>query len=71
VGGGVNANLTIGENLTVFGLVDFIQGRTWINADIRGANHSFFNTRGVVEGVDPSSCPIWRWARMAGPRPAS
>ena len=51
--GGFNANLTIGENLTLFGLVDFIQGRTWINADIRGANHSFFNTRGVVEGVDP------------------
>ena len=51
--GGVNANLSIGDNLTLFGLVDFIQGRTWINADIRGANHSFFNTRGVVEGTDP------------------
>jgi len=51
--GGVNANLSIGDNLTLFGLVDFIQGRTWINADIRGANHSFFNTRAVVEGIDP------------------
>ena len=41
------------RSLTLFGLVDFIQGRTWINGDIRSAHHSFFNTRAAVEATDP------------------
>lgn len=51
--GSVSANLTLFRNLTIYGLVDFIRGRTWINGDIRSAHHSFLNTRAMVEGTDP------------------
>ncbi len=51
--GSGSVNLTLFQNLTLYGLVDFIQGRTWINGDIRSSAHSFFQTRAVVEGNDP------------------
>ena len=49
---GEAANLTLFNNLTLYGLVDFIKGRTWINGDIRSAHHSFFNTYSAVAGDD-------------------
>ncbi len=51
--GSFSTSVTIRQNLSLYGLVDFIQGRTWINGDIRSAHHSFLNTRSAVEANEP------------------
>lgn len=51
--GSVSGNLTLFQNLTIYGLVDFIHGRTWLNGDIRSAHQSFLNTLHAVQGTDP------------------
>jgi len=52
--GSVNANLTLGGNLTLFGVVDFIQGRTWIDNDIIAVHAFFQNSRASLERTDPT-----------------
>lgn len=51
--GSASSTVTLFQNVTLHALVDFIQGRTWINGDIRSAHHSFFQTRAAVEATDP------------------
>ena len=51
--GSVNANLTLGGNLTIFGVVDFIQGRTWIDNDVIAVHAFFQNSRASLERTEP------------------
>lgn len=51
--GSVSATLTLGENLSLYGLVDFIRGRTWIDFDVVGVHSFFLNSRAAVERTDP------------------
>lgn len=45
--------LSVGQNLQLFGLLDFIQGRSYVNGDV-AANHFFFlNSRAILERTDP------------------
>ncbi len=51
--GSFTANLTIGDNLSLFGVVDFIQGRTWVDNDIIAVHSFFLNSRESLERTDP------------------
>jgi TonB-linked SusC/RagA family outer membrane protein len=51
--GGVHATLTLFDNLRLYGLVDFIQGRTWIDNDITAVHHFFNNSRASIERTEP------------------
>lgn len=51
--GSFSANLSIGENLTLFGVVDFIYGRTWVDNDIIAVHSFFLNSRESLERTDP------------------
>lgn len=51
--GSVDATLTLFENLRLYGLVDFIHGRMWLDGDVRSAHTSFLNTRAAIEREDP------------------
>jgi TonB-linked SusC/RagA family outer membrane protein len=51
--GGFSATLTLFDNLSIYGLLDFIKGRTWIDNDVI-AVHSFFgNSRAALERNEP------------------
>jgi TonB-linked SusC/RagA family outer membrane protein len=51
--GGINATLTLFENLRLYGLVDFIKGRTWIDNDVIAVHNFFLNSRQALERTDP------------------
>jgi TonB-linked SusC/RagA family outer membrane protein len=45
--------LSVGQSVQLFGLLDFIQGRSFVNGDV-AANHFFFlNSRAILERTDP------------------
>ncbi len=51
--GSFHSTVTLGRNLQLYGLVDFIRGRTILNGDV-SANHRFFlNSRAILERTDP------------------
>ncbi|MEX2375044.1 MAG: SusC/RagA family TonB-linked outer membrane protein [Dehalococcoidia bacterium] len=67
--GSASTTVTLFQNITVHGLVDFIQGRTWINGDIRSAHHSFFQTRAAVERTDPILTSYLNMGQDGRPQP--
>lgn len=51
--GGVHGTLTLFDNLTIYGLVDFIKGRTWIDNDVIAVHNFFLNSRVALERNEP------------------
>jgi len=51
--GSFAANLTLFGNVRVYGLVDFIRGRTIINNDVAAVHRTFLNSRAILERTDP------------------
>lgn len=51
--GSLNSTLTLGSRLTLYGVIDFIQGRTWIDNDVIAVHAFFQNSRASLERTDP------------------
>jgi TonB-linked SusC/RagA family outer membrane protein len=51
--GGFSTTITIGRNLQLYGLADFIRGRTLINGDVGAVHRFFLNSRAILERTDP------------------
>ncbi len=51
--GSVSATLTLFRNLELFGLVDYLGGRTLINGDVAASHRFFLHTRAILERTDP------------------
>jgi TonB-linked SusC/RagA family outer membrane protein len=51
--GSFSASLSWGENLSFYGVVDFIKGRTWIDNDVIAVHSFFLNSREALERTDP------------------
>jgi len=51
--GSVHATLTLLGNLQLYGLVDYVGGRTLASGDLDGVHSFFFNSRAAVDRTDP------------------
>jgi hypothetical protein len=51
--GSVSATLTLFRNLQLYGLVDYLGGRTLISGDIAAVHRFFLNSRAILERTDP------------------
>lgn len=51
--GGLSATLTLFRNLQLYGLLDFIGGRTLIQGDLAAVHRFFLNSRAILERSDP------------------
>jgi TonB-linked SusC/RagA family outer membrane protein len=51
--GSFTATLSWGENLSFFGMVDYIRGRTWVDNDVIAVHSFFLNSREALERTDP------------------
>ena len=51
--GSAYATISIGRNLQLYGLVDYVGGRTLISGDIAAQHRFFINSRAILERTDP------------------
>ena len=51
--GGVYANLRIGQNLSLYALVDYVGGHHLSLGDVSGAHRFFINSQAILERTDP------------------
>ena len=51
--GGVYANVRIGQNLSLYALVDYVGGHTLSLGDISAQHRFFLNSRAILERTDP------------------
>ena len=51
--GSAYASVSIGRNLQLYGLVDYVGGRTLISGDIAAQHRFFINSRAILERTDP------------------
>ena len=51
--GSAYATISIGPNLQLYGLVDYVGGRTLISGDIAAQHRFFINSKAILERTDP------------------
>ena len=51
--GSVYATISIGSNFQLYGLVDYVGGRTLISGDIAAQHRFFINSKAILERTDP------------------
>ncbi len=51
--GSASATLSIGQNLQLYALVDYVGGRTLVSGDIAAQHRFFINSRAILERTDP------------------
>ncbi len=51
--GGLYANLRVGQNLTLYGLVDYVGGHTLSLGDVSAQHRFFINSKAILERTDP------------------
>ncbi len=51
--GSVYGTLSIGQNLQLYALVDYVGGRTMVSGDIAAQHRFFINSRAILERTDP------------------
>ena len=51
--GSLYTTITLGQNLQIYGLVDYVDGITLISGDIAAQHRFFLNSRAILERTDP------------------